>query len=532
MLTNTPLSEESLAEMRQRKKALQTTTGKRSSMSLLSLSLVFLAAHLATALWFVLDRSPGTAAALLGFPLDDAWIHMVYARSLAALQGFAYNPGQLETGSTSPLWGIVLIPASWIARALHFGVVVPAKITTLLAAVGASLAAARLLRGLGFGMAVQIAAGLVIAADPALAFAQVSGMEIMLSSALALWAFSELAHERYRLAGIAAALAPLARPEMAILTMLVLATALWRQHVAKVSWKTRLWVLLPTVVAVGGWMTYCLAVTGYPLPSTFYAKFAASEDHVFHNLILISTEVLPASPWFAWGTGTVLWFLGAAAVWRRGPVGKMVVVFPLLFFLGVSASQPLKSAWPFYFLRYVLPAQVFVVTTVAAGAVILVDWAWKRRRLAFAPAYAIGVGALVVGSLARLPSALVERAHLFAWNCQNIEELNVAMAIWLRDNVPPGESIVVNDAGAARYFGEHPILDIVGLNHHRWLHREPRAGIELAQARYAALFPSLIPQIANDPGWQPIHRTSTQNLTICRCDQSEIVAFRRTPPLP
>jgi hypothetical protein len=208
----------------------------------------------------------------------------------------------------------------------------------------------------------------------------------------------------------------------------------------------------------------------------------------------------------------------------------MVVGFPLLFFLGVSASQLLKSAWPFYFLRYVLPAQVFVVAIVAVGAVRLLDWAWKRRRLAFAPAYLIGVGIVIVGSLARLPSALIERAHLFAWNCQNIEELNVAMAVWLRDNVPAGESIVVNDAGASRYFGGHPILDIVGLNHHRWLHREPRAGAELAQARYGAFFPSLIPQISNNPGWQQIHRTSTENLTICHCDQSEIVAFRRVLP--
>jgi hypothetical protein len=208
----------------------------------------------------------------------------------------------------------------------------------------------------------------------------------------------------------------------------------------------------------------------------------------------------------------------------------MVVAFPFLFFGGVSASQLLKSAWTFYFLRYVLPAQVFVVATVAVGAAILVDWAWKRRRLAFSPAYTIGVGAVIVGSLARLPSALLERAHLFAWNCQNIEELNVAMAEWLRDNVPAGEAIVVSDAGAARYFGEHPILDTVGLNHHRWLQREPGAGAELARARYGAFFPSLIPGISGDPGWQPIHRTSTQNLTICHCDQSEIVAFRRILP--
>lgn len=179
-------------------------------------------------------------------------------------------------------------------------------------------------------------------------------------------------------------------------------------------------------------------------------KFAVSEDYFVHNLVLIFNEILPASPWFTYGTGVVLRVVGGVVGWRRGLVGRMVVPFPLLFFLGVSASQLPKSAWPFYFLRYVLPAQVFVVPTLAVGAVTLLDWAWMRRRLAFAPAYAIGPGAVIVGSLARLPSALLDRAHLFAWSCKNIEELNVAMAVGLRDNVPAGESIVVNDAGASR----------------------------------------------------------------------------------
>jgi len=502
-------------------------------MSLLRLSLVvvilFFAAHLASALYFVLDRAPGTAAALNGFPLDDAWIHMVYARSLAALHGFTYNPGQLETGATSPLWAILLVPASWAARLFHVSVVVPAKLTGLLAAVAASVGAARLLRALGVGLAVEIVAGLALAADPSLAFSAVSGMEVMLAVALALWALAELASERYVAAGVAVGLAPLARPEMAILTAIVLAVAEWRLHQRQAPTRTRLWVLFPTLLAVGGWMIYCLAVSGYPLPNTFYAKFASREDFLAHNLLLIFAQILPASPWFALGTGVVAWAFGAVMLWRRGLVGRVFVTFPFVFFIGVSATQLLQAAEPFYFLRYILPGHAFVVLTLAVGAGSAATWVWQHRQAAWSPAYAVGVLILALGSLSRLPGALAERAKLFAWNCQNIEELNVAMAVWLRDNVPAGEAIAVNDAGASRYFGEHTIVDFVGLNHHGLLHHDPGALAQLAQVTWLSTFPS---RLRNAAAWTPVYGTSTPNLTICRCPQSEIVTYRRTPQPP
>jgi hypothetical protein len=312
------------------------------------------------------------------------------------------------------------------------------------------------------------------------------------------------------------------------LTVLVLATAQWRLYRARASWRTRLAVLLPTLVATGGWVGYCLAVSGRPLPSTFYAKFASREDYLVANLQLLFTQILPASPWFTYGAGAVLWAVGAVAAWRRGLVGRLFALYPLLYILGVSASQLLKEAEPFYYLRYVLPAQAFLVATLALGAWQAVAWVWQRRRRAGAAGYAVGVGVLLVLSLLRLPTALAERAHRFAWNCQNIEELNVAMAVWLRDHVPAGESIAVNDAGAARYFGDHRILDMIGLHHHRLQRRERAALAELDNIGFLSIFPSWMPWVRDNPVWTPMHRTTTQNLTICRCPQAEIVAYRRS----
>ena len=39
-----------------------------------------------------------------GFPLDDAWIHMTYARNLGQSGEWAFVPGKPSGGSTAPLW--------------------------------------------------------------------------------------------------------------------------------------------------------------------------------------------------------------------------------------------------------------------------------------------------------------------------------------------------------------------------------------------------------------------------------------------
>src|SRR5512135_3154814 len=44
----------------------------------------------------------------IGFPLDDAWIHLTYARNFAQHGQWAYRLGEASAGSTSPLWTILL----------------------------------------------------------------------------------------------------------------------------------------------------------------------------------------------------------------------------------------------------------------------------------------------------------------------------------------------------------------------------------------------------------------------------------------
>ncbi len=59
--------------------------------------------QLMTAFVFLANSGSGVSSWFDKFPLDDGWIHMVYARNFAENAQFWYNPGIPESGLTSPL---------------------------------------------------------------------------------------------------------------------------------------------------------------------------------------------------------------------------------------------------------------------------------------------------------------------------------------------------------------------------------------------------------------------------------------------
>src|SRR5205085_872211 len=73
---------------------------------------VVAAAVVPLTLFLLRERSIAGAA---GFPLDDSWIHLHFARNLAEGAGFSYNPGVPVAGSTAPLWTLLLAAGVLVA---------------------------------------------------------------------------------------------------------------------------------------------------------------------------------------------------------------------------------------------------------------------------------------------------------------------------------------------------------------------------------------------------------------------------------
>jgi hypothetical protein len=476
------------------------------------------AVHLGVLLWFVGNRASGTASSVNGLPLDDAWIHLVYARSLAHGQGLAYNPGQYETGFTSPLWVLLLAPGFWLTDGAH--AVWMAKAIGVALAFAGSVLAFRLSFALTRRRTVAWAAALLYALDPSLGFARLSGMEVVLTTVLLLWTMLRLVEKRPLAAAAGLGLLPLARPECALLVGLALPILVGQLRAA--TGRERL--LAPLLLIAGGtaWMVWDLAVTGHPLPATFYAKHNASGLAAFADLPVVGRMILRL-PWFAWGTGVALFLVGARAlVAARSPVGILIVVGAIAMPLATSWAHQLNDDWPFYWNRYFMPWIPLLYLPIAVAVGETVEWARARRWALAAPG-----AALLLAGCAAWPRQMRFEAALLSRNCQDTDELQVALGKFIAAHAAPDDLVAANDAGAIRFFGGRTTIDLMGLNDHEILFGNRHDVLARLKPRFYVVFPSWFPGITSDPRFEVVARAKVASYSLCNCRQDEMVVLQR-----
>jgi hypothetical protein len=142
--------------------------------------------------FFLENQAAGEGWALKYLPLDDNWIHLVYARSLAQDGWFFYNPRQAESGMSSPLWVILLA----VVMKFGAGPVLATKFLSIFFGLLFSIALYHLARSLNLARWLAVVVAAVSLLEPNMGYALVSGMEVTLTAftlVAALWAANERA---------------------------------------------------------------------------------------------------------------------------------------------------------------------------------------------------------------------------------------------------------------------------------------------------------------------------------------------------
>ncbi len=398
-------------------------------------------------LWNGVDSTNGAS----GFPLDDSWIHLTFARTLAQTGHFAYGPlNHATSGSTSPLF-TALEAALFLFTSNEFFI---AKSLSIL---GFALAVFFVFRAVSAARTsfswLPLAAAALLIVSPRLIAASVWGMETTFAGAFIAAAAYFYERRSWRALGITLGLCLWCRPDLAILPLaLAIDFLLLRREQVKPDWKQ---LLIPAAVVGVLYAAFNLALSGSVLPNTFAAKLAYYSSH-------------RAGFWSAaWdffssegqGITIALAIIGLlAAVFSIVKKRMLAPIYPFLIAVGFVALYAWKLPYLYQDGRYLVPACVALVLGAAFGAAALIEWLGRGRFLALA---ALLVGVAVAVQLATLASSpLVDHE---ASQEAYINRLQVTTANWCAKNLPKDAVIATHDIGAIGFYSGRKTVDMVGL---------------------------------------------------------------------
>lgn len=399
-----------------------------------------------------------------GFPLDDAWIHMVYGRSISAGGYLAYNEEIPATGSTSPLWAYVLGLIHIIFRKTSL-IVLAAKITGMALHALAAWISFRILKKFRVPNAISLIGGLIIGLSPALIVASISGMEIPLGYALCLLGFAQYIEKRYWTTGILLGLAGLARPEFGLVIAVLMGDMVFRILKKEIGGKEIIQFAAPALVAGSLFIGWNFFVDGRPFPATFYLKSGISAHFPYLERVWGAFRMITADAPLAGGVAWLGLFGFALLKKPERRWFSLLLLSAALYTLGQVLIIPPSDPRAFYYIRYLLPAIPLFWVPLMAGFWAVVKFLWNQvagLRGRVLAGGLVGISAFAMAFFLILGN--LNWSAKYASDCRNIDEVQVALGRDIDAVFPRGARIGTIDAGAIKYFGRRFTLDLVGLN--------------------------------------------------------------------
>jgi hypothetical protein len=386
----------------------------------------------------------------IGFPLDDAWIHLTYARNFADSGEWAFRLGEKSAGSTAPLWMFLLSLGYFLDLAPYTWTFFLGWLALTALGISAETAARRLVESYKSHIPW---AGLFFVLAWQLTWSAVSGMETLLHGLLIFLVLAALiiGTRRYLTLGLLAGLSVWVRPDGLTLLGPIFFTA----FLVEKSWSARGKAFVKIVIGFGAlflpYLLFNLALSGNPMPNTFYAKQAEYQEYwlglSLNRRIAEYLGPIAASPFLALIPGAAMWLIKmirlrnwgafAGAIWFLGYVG--------IYFMRLPAYQHG---------RYIIPALPILYLGGIVGLLEYVTSARANARVMF-----LWQSLVVVLSIAFSIVGARQNAQDVSW----VETEMVETAKWVQENIPPDALLAVHDIGALGYYVPNPLLDMAGL---------------------------------------------------------------------
>lgn len=426
----------------------------------------------------------------IGFPLDDSWIHMTYARNLALYGQWAFQPGKPSAGSTSPLWTVLLSIGFLLKLAPYFW----AYFLGALLLWGMGLLGEMVVRRVSPAYQSRFPwVGVFLILEWHLVWSAASGMETLLHALLITTVLGMLmsGSRRFMTLGLLTGLSVWVRPDGLTLLGPIAVHALAGQGSGKMRVRDVSLLVIGFASLFVPYLLFNLVLAGTPMPNTFYAKqaeYASWQASPFLTRFgQLSLQFL-AGPSLALLPGAIGW---ATLALRKKDWGTLagMVWFGGYLFLYVQRLPVYQHG------RYIMPAMpIFFLWGLAALFEFKESTAFGRFHWMAVTGWSTLVAVLCV-------AFWFVGANTYAQDVALIESEMVTTAKWVAVNVPSEDIIAAHDIGALGFFDKHDLIDLAGLvspevvpfirNEEKLAEYLDERGVE-----YLITFPEFYPQLS------------------------------------
>jgi len=402
-----------------------------------------------------------------GFPLDDPWIHLTFAKNLAEYGSFSYYKNEMSTaGSTSPIYTIILAAGFLITK----NEMVLSYVLGIFFLVFAGIWFYRL-SSFEFGKEniFAILCTAIFIVDKWMNFIADSGMETTMFIFLLIATVYAYKKRQAVATAVFAGLILWTRPDgTAFLGALVL-DYLWCVYLSKKDKNIKLFSkpelykiigIFAGIIVVYFGMN--LKLSGSILPNTFNAKLTYYAPEFRSRSAFLQGEVWD---YFTAGAYGIVMFGFAIAVLKfifdtvkqkyNPNFVYIVFAFALVFIYWY------KMPYAHRFGRYLMPIIPFMILASMTGfreAAKMIASYLKSRQVAN--------GFNIIAAVAIIFFGLqnyFDNKKSYADECKYINDRQVVAAKWIRDNTKETDIIGTHDVGAIAFYSQRKIVDVAGL---------------------------------------------------------------------
>jgi hypothetical protein len=393
-------------------------------------------------------------AALFGtYAIDDSYIGFSNAQNLAAGHGFVFSPGQPALTTSAPL-AVFVYAAFW--KLFHWDIVRQSQYVSACSIVAIAALSYAIVRRLASSKVAAVTS-ITLTASPLILL--LWSHESLPALALSLGAVYAVLAGRAAIAAVCLGIATVLRPESFILLPL-LAFAIYGQN-RRTAWTFAIISCIPYAL----WALYALPTFGTAFSQSIQAKHAelvygdtsyaygmyARPEGLYAKLIGIRYVRALFIPLSAAAALVLLAFAPWRLIYRY--LGLWVILTTALY---------LVAQVPFF---YWFGLQIPVAIAAVAGALTYEPFRNPIVR-AVARVLLFAIVALNLGAFARL---VLDPALKFSpldtlLVMPKVDDNNYyRLALWLRGNTSPDDSVAYPEIGQLRYYSQRSIVDYEGL---------------------------------------------------------------------